>query len=60
MAVGNSVCRSITITEDMIVEEIETFNITVETSNPNDMIMGQNTAVVTIVDDDGRSELQCF
>ena len=54
MAVGNSVCRSITITEDMIVEEIETFNITVETSNPNDMIMEQNTAVVTIVDDDGR------
>ena len=54
MAVSNSVCRSITVTDDMIVEGSETFNITVEISDPNDVIMGQDTAVVTIEDDDSK------
>ena len=38
----------------MIVEEIETFNITVEIFNSNDVFMGLNTAVVTIEDDDSK------
>ena len=42
------------MTDDMIVENSESFNITVETSNPNDVIMGLNTAVVTIEDDDSK------
>ena len=53
-AVGNSVCHSINVTNDMIVEESESFDITVEMSNPNDVIMGLNTAVVTIEDDDSK------
>ena len=54
MAVGSFVCRNITVPDDMIVEDSETFTITVETSNPNDMIMGPGTAIVTIVDDDSK------
>ena len=54
MAVSNSVCRSVNVTSDMIVEESESFNITVEMSNPNDVIMGLNTAAVTIEDDDSK------
>ena len=53
-SVNNSVCRSINVTDDMIVEESESFNITVEILNPNDVIMGLNTAVVTIEDDDSK------
>ena len=40
--------------DDRIVEDTETFNITVEISNPNDVIMGLNTAAVTIADDDSK------
>ena len=54
MAVGSFVCHNISITDDMIVEGSETFTITVETSNPNDMIMGPSTAIATIIDDDGK------
>ena len=54
MVVNNSICRNITVTDDMIVENSESFNITVETSNSNDVIMGLNTAVVTIEDDDSK------
>ena len=38
----------------MIVEDSETFSITVEISNLNNVIMGLNTAVVTIADDDSK------
>ena len=54
MAVSSFVCHSISVPDDMIVEDSEIFTITVETSNPNDVIMGPTTAVVTIVDDDGK------
>ena len=53
-AVSDFVCHNISVPDDMIVEDSETFTITVETSNPNDVIMGPTTAVVTIVDDDGK------
>ena len=38
----------------MIVEGSETFTISVETTNPNDVIMGPSTTTLTIVDGDGR------
>ena len=53
-AVSTAVCRDIAVTADMIVEENEIFTITVETSNPNDMIIGPSTATVTIVDNNGK------
>ena len=53
-AVSNSVCRDVNVTDDIIVEDSEAFTITIETSNPNDVIMGPSTAIVTIVDDDGK------
>ena len=53
-AINNSVCRDVNVTDDMIVEDNETFTITIETSNPNDVIMGPSIAIVTIVDDDGK------
>ena len=54
-AVSTAVCRDITVPDDMIVEDSETFTISVETSNPNDVIMGPSTATVTIVDNDSKS-----
>ena len=54
MAVGSFVCHNISVTNDMIVEGSETFTITVETSNPNDVIMEPSTAIVTIVDGDSK------
>ena len=53
-AASNSVCRGITVINDMFVEDSESFNITVEISNPNDFVMGPNTAVVTIRDDESK------
>ena len=53
-AVGTAVCHNITVPGDMIVEDNEIFTITVETFNPNDVIMGPNTATVTIVENDGK------
>ena len=54
MAVGNFMCHNISVTDDIIVESNETFTITVETSNPNDVIVVPSTVLVTIVDDDGK------
>ena len=54
MAVGNFMCHNVSVTDDIIVESNETFTITVETSNPNDVIVGPSTILVTIVDDDGK------
>ena len=53
-AVSTTVCHDITVPADMIVEDNETFTISVETSNPNNVIMGPSTATVTIVDNDGK------
>ena len=53
-AVSTAVCLNITVSGDMFVEDSETFTISVETSNPNDVIMGPSTATVTIVDNDGK------
>ena len=53
-AVSTAVCRDITVSSDMIVEDNETFTISVETSNLNDVIMGSSTATVTILDNDGK------
>ena len=53
-AVSTAVCRDIAVPADMIVEENEIFTISVETSNPNDVIMGPTTATVTIMDDDSK------
>ena len=54
MAVSSFVCHNITVFDDMIVEDSETFTITVEASNPNDVIIGLSRAMITIVDDDGK------
>ena len=54
MAVGNFMCHNVSVTDDIIVESNETFTITVETSNPNDVIVGPSTVLVNIVDDDGK------
>ena len=56
-AVSTAVCHSITVPGDTIVENNETFTISVETSNSNDAIIGPSTATVTIVDDDGKQIL---
>ena len=53
-AIGTVVCHNITVPDDMIMEDSETFTITVETINPNDVVIGPSTATVTIVDIDGR------
>ena len=54
MAVSSFVCHNISVPDDIIVEDSETFTITVETSNQNDVIMGPTTAIVTILDDEGK------
>ena len=54
-AVSTTVCLNITVPDDIMVEDNETFTITVETSNLNDVIMGPSTATVTIVDNDSKS-----
>ena len=54
MAVSSFVCHNISVPDDIIVEDSETFTITVETSNQNDVIMRPTTAIVTILDDDGK------
>ena len=46
-------CHDITVPGDMMVEDNETFTISVEISNPNDVIMGPSTATVNILDNDG-------
>ena len=51
-------CRGITVTDDMVVEESETFNITVETSDSNDIITGPSTATFTIIDNDSKYNQQ--
>ena len=53
-AVSTAVCRDIAVTADMIVEDNEIFTISVQSSNPNDVIMGLTTATVTIVDGDSK------
>ena len=58
-AVNTAVCRDIAVTADMIVEENEIFTISVQTSNPNDVIMGPTTATIAIVDDDSKYK-QCW
>ena len=55
-AVSTAVCLDITVPGDMMVEDNETFTISVETSNPNDVIMGPNTATITIVDNDSKEK----
>ena len=52
--VSTAVYRDIAVPGDMSVENNETFTITVETSNPNDVIIGPSTVVVTIVNNDGK------
>ena len=47
-------CHNITVPDDMIMEDSETFTISVETINPNDVVIGPSTATVTIVDIDGK------
>ena len=59
MAVGSFVCHNITVLDEMIVEDSETFTITVETFNPNDMITEPSTATVTVMDDDSKYK-NCF
>ena len=55
MAVSTAVCHNITVPGDMMVENNETFTITVETSNPFDVLFGTNIATVTIVDNNSKS-----
>ena len=52
---GESVCvTAITILGDDTVEGNETFRVTLQPTNPNDMVpTSRSTATVTIVDDDG-------
>ena len=52
--ISTAVCRNITVPGDIFVEDNETFMISVETSNPNDVIIGPSTATVTILDNDGK------
>ena len=54
-AVSTAVCHDIPVPGDMIVEDNETFTITVEASNQNDVIIGPSTATVTILDNDSKS-----
>ena len=54
MAVSSFVCHNIIVPDDIIVEDSETFTITVETSNQNNVIMGPTAVIVTILDDDGK------
>ena len=54
MAVGNFMCLNISVPDDMIVEDSETFTITMEIATLNDVVMGPSTAIVTIIDDDGE------
>ena len=42
------------MTADVNVENNETFTISVETSNANDVILGPSTATVIVVDDDSK------
>ena len=42
------------MTDDMIVEGSETFTITVEITDPTDVVVGPNTAVIIIGDDDSE------
>ena len=42
------------ITDDSVVEEIEMFTATLSTDDSN-VMFGEDTATVTIVDDDGKN-----
>ena len=52
---GEGVCvAAINILGDDIVERNETFRVTIQPTNPNDIISTSgNTSTITIVDDDG-------
>ena len=46
-------CADIPITDDPLVEQMERFNVSISTDNP-DIIPDPPTGVVTIVDNDGE------
>lgn len=54
-AQGEGVCvAAITILGDDTVEGNETYHVTIQPTNPNDIVpRSRSTAAVTIVDDDG-------
>ena len=49
-------CMNISIIDDGALEVIETFTVTLTTTDP-DVMLGKNKTVVTIMDDDGNSFL---
>jgi len=56
--VGDSVCRSVTIVGDDVLESDEIFTVILYPVNPEDSIMGSNTSTVTILNDgDGMSSI---
>ena len=63
---GEGVCvAAITIIGDDSVEGNETFRVTIQPANPNDIVLtSESTANVTVIDDDGTyvltSYLLCF
>lgn len=49
---GQSVCQPVTIFGDDVLEANETFTITISLTNSNDRLLGPNTTLVTILNDD--------
>ncbi len=46
-------CINVTITNDTVLESIETFSLELNTNEPDVVLLSQSSAVISILDDDG-------
>ena len=52
---SSNICTLVQVIDDRLIESNETFEISIEFENPNDVVNGRNTTTVTIIDDDGKN-----
>ena len=59
---SSNICTLVQVIDDRLIESNETFEISIEFENPNDVVYGRNTTTVTIIDDDGKNAgaMKCF
>ena len=50
---GDVLCIPVSICNDELPEELETFLVVLSVSDPNDAVAAPNTTVISIIDDDG-------
>lgn len=62
VAVGSTVCVTVTIANDNLVENNETFSITITTGSKSTVISPRIVSYITIIDNDGKcffTSLEC-